>query len=112
MEPMKLDEIPDEVFLEDIYDLTENIPKEFPTWLKQIERQIGVKAEHIRFTDFVENTDNEESNEEFVGYFYEVLNGQMYRYSAENDILTIIPVDKKQLTMQDTFSLRVLHLLK
>ncbi|GIJ96772.1 hypothetical protein CAPN001_13410 [Capnocytophaga stomatis] len=112
MEPMKLDEIPDEIFLEDIYDLTENIPKEFPTWLKQIEQQTGVKAEYIRFTDFVENVDDEESSEEFVGYFYAMPNQQMYRYSSENDILTIIPVDKKRLTMQDTFSLRVLHLLK
>lgn len=111
MNPMKLDEIPDEIFLEDIYDLTKNIPKEFPTWLKQIETATETPPQYIFFTDFVENTDNEESNEEFVGYFYDKLHQKMYQYSAENDILTITFVDKEKLTMQDTFSLKVLHLL-
>lgn len=112
MEPKKLEEIPDEVFLADIEDLTNGIPVEFPTWLGQIEAQIGVEAEHIRFTDFVENNDDKASSEEFCGYFYDLKNEQMYSYSVENDVLTAKSVDKNQLTMQDTFSLRVLHLLK
>lgn len=111
MKPIDLDDITDEVFLADIDDLTKNIPKEFPTWLLQIEQTTGAKPCHIRFTDFVENVDNETSDEEFAGYFYDIFAKQMYQYSATNDILSITAVDKERLTVRDTFSLKVLHLL-
>ena len=86
-------------------------PKNSPLGFCKSNKQLGAKPCHIRFTDCVENVDDETSDEEFAGYFYDIFAKQMYQYSATNDILSITAVDKERLTMRDTFSLKVLHLL-
>ncbi|MDO4228901.1 MAG: hypothetical protein Q4C98_03740 [Capnocytophaga sp.] len=111
MKPIEFDDIPDEVFIEDILELTESINDEFPQWLTAIEKKLGVNPAHIRFTNFVENTDDETSPIEFAGYFYDVFSQKMYEYQQEKAIFTFWQVDIKTLTIKDTHSLRVLHLL-
>ncbi|GIZ15825.1 hypothetical protein [Capnocytophaga catalasegens] len=112
MEPIAFDDIPDEVFLEDIYELTESIKNDFPAWLKVIVEQLGGNANTIRFTDFVENTDDEASPIEFAGYFYDISTRKMYQYTVIDSQFAFKLVDLSSLTEQDTFSLKVLHLLQ
>lgn len=112
MEPIAFDEIPDEVFLEDIYELTDSIKDEFPAWLKIITEQLGGNTDSIRFTDFVENTDDEASPIEFVGYFYDISTRKMYEYTVIDSQFAFKLVDLSSLTVKDTFSLKVLHLLQ
>lgn len=112
MEPIAFDDIPNEVFLEDIYELAESIKDEFPAWLKVIVEQLGGNANTIRFTDFVENTNDQVSPIEFAGYFYNLSTRKMYEYTVIDNQFTFKQVDLNSLMVQNTFSLKVLHLLK
>lgn len=112
MEPIAFDDIPDEVFLEDIYELTAMIKDDYPAWLKVIAEQLGSNAGAIRFVDFVENTDDKASPLAFAGYFYDLSTRKMYEYTVIDSQFAFKQVDLSSLTVQDTFSLKVLHLLQ
>jgi len=86
MEPIILNNISDEVFLDDIKELTQEFPIEFPNLFKQIK-------------DY------------FYGYLFEILSRKMYKYSFEKDKSKFEEVNISSLTLKDTFSIKVLHLL-
>ena len=52
---MELEDIPNEVFLEDIRDLTQAFPLEFPRQFQQIKDYLGIDEQHIHIADFVED---------------------------------------------------------
>ncbi len=53
MEPIELQDIPNEVFLEDIQELTQAFPLEFPHLFQQIKDYLGIEEKNIYITDFV-----------------------------------------------------------
>ncbi|PJK10201.1 hypothetical protein CO608_05890 [Lysobacteraceae bacterium NML08-0793] len=112
MEPMNFEDISDEVFIEDIMELTQSLADEFPQWFKTIEQRLAVDSAQIRFTDFVENNDDVDSPIEFAGYFYELSERKMYQYTVESGVFDFAHVDMHTLSVRDTFSIKVLHLLK
>lgn len=108
MEPIILNNIPDEVFLDDIKELTQEFPIEFPNLFKQIKDYLNVDTQNIYITDFVEDENNSDC---FYGYFFDILNRKMYKYSFERDKPKFEEVNISSLTLKDTFSIKVLHLL-
>ena len=108
MEPIILNNIPDEVFLDDIKELTQEFPIEFPNLFKQIKDYLNVDKQNIYITDFVEDENN---NDYFYGYLFEILSRKMYKYSFEKDKSKFEEVNISSLTLKDTFSIKVLHLL-
>ncbi|MBH5328834.1 hypothetical protein H9Q10_04030 [Eikenella sp. S3360] len=108
MEPVELQDIPNEVFLEDIQDLTQAFPREFPHLFQQIKDYLGIAEKHIYITDFVEDQNQEDS---FYGYFFDALNRKIYHYAFEGEKTAFHEADMAALTMRDTFSIKVLHLL-
>ncbi|MDK7353290.1 hypothetical protein [Rothia aeria] len=108
MEPIILNNIPDEVFLDDIKELTQEFPIEFPNLFKQIKDYLNVDTQNIYITDFVEDENN---NDYFYGYLFEILSRKMYKYSFEKDKSKFEEVNISSLTLKDTFSIKVLHLL-
>ena len=55
MEPIILNNIPDEILLDDIKELTQEFPIEFPNLFKQIKDYLNVDTQNIYITDFVED---------------------------------------------------------
>ena len=108
MEPIILNNIPDEVFLDDIKELTQEFPIEFPNLFKQIKDYLNVDTQNIYITDFVEDENN---SDYFYGYLFEILSRKMYKYSFEKDKSKFEEVNISSLTLKDTFSIKVLHLL-
>ncbi len=108
MEPIELQGIPNEVFLEDIQELTQAFPLEFPHLFQQIKDYLGIDQKHIYITDFVEDENQEDC---FYGYFFDALNRKIYHYAFERKKTTFREADITALTMRDTFSIKVLHLL-
>lgn len=108
MQPIDFNDMPDEVFLEDIFDLTDWFPKEFPSLFEKIKSAIGIDEKYLYLTDFVEN---ECKDNHYYGYIFNVLNQQYYTYAFENKHSKITPVASETLTLKDTFSLKVKHLL-
>lgn len=53
MEPIELQDIPNEVFLEDIQELTQAFPLEFSHLFQQIKDYLGIEEKNIYITDFV-----------------------------------------------------------
>lgn len=47
METIELQDIPNEVFLEDIQELTQAFPLEFPHLFQQIKDYLGIDQKHI-----------------------------------------------------------------
>jgi len=82
MEPIILNNIPDEILLDDIKELTQEFPIEFPNLFKQIKDYLNVDTSR-----------------------------KMYKYSFEKDKSKIEEVNISSLTLKDTFSIKVLHLL-
>ncbi|WP_153708995.1 hypothetical protein [Eikenella corrodens] len=105
---MELEDIPNEVFLEDIQDLTQAFPLEFPRQFQQIKDYLGIDEQHIHITDFVEDQNREDC---FYGYFFDALNRKIYEYAFEGEKIMFREADIAALTMRDTFSIKVLHLL-
>lgn len=108
MEPIILNNIPDEVFLDDIKELTQEFPIEFPNLFKQIKDYLNVDTQNIYITDFVEDENN---SDYFYGYLFDILSRKMYKYSFEKDKSKFEEVNISSLTLKDTFSIKVLHLL-
>ncbi|QMT37624.1 hypothetical protein [Neisseria sicca] len=108
MESIELQGIPNEVFLEDIQELTQAFPLEFPHLFQQIKDYLGIDQKHIYITDFVEDENQEDC---FYGYFFDTLNRKIYHYAFEGEKTTFREDDIAALTMRDTFSIKVLHLL-
>ena len=108
MESIILDNIPNEVFLDDIKELTQEFPIEFPNLFKRIKDYLNVDTQNIYITDFVEDENN---NDYFYGYLFEILSRKMYKYSFEKDKSKFEEVNISSLTLKDTFSIKVLHLL-
>ena len=108
MEPIILNNIPDEVFLDDIKELTQEFPIEFPNLFKQIKDYLNVDTQNIYITDFVEDENN---SDYFYGYLFDILSRKMYKYSFEKDKSKYEEVNISSLTLKDTFSIKVLHLL-
>ena len=108
MESIILDNIPNEVFLDDIKELTQEFPIEFPNLFKQIKDYLNVDTQNIYITDFVEDENN---SDYFYGYLFEILSRKMYKYSFEKDKSKFEEVNISSLTLKDTFSIKVLHLL-
>ena len=108
MEPIILNNIPDEVFLDDIKELTQEFPIEFPNLFKQIKDYLNVDTQNIYITDFVEDENNSDC---FYGYLFAILSRKMYKYSFEKDKSKFEEVNISSLTLKDTFSIKVLHLL-
>ena len=82
MEPIILNNIPDEVLLDDIKELTQEFPIEFPNLFKQIKDYLNVDTQNIYITDFVEDENN---SDYFYGYLFDILSRKMYKYSFEKD---------------------------
>ena len=108
MESIILDNIPNEVFLDDIKELTQEFPIEFPNLFKRIKDYLNVDTQNIYITDFVEDENN---SDYFYGYLFEILSRKMYKYSFEKDKSKFEEVNISSLTLKDTFSIKVLHLL-
>ena len=108
MEPIILNNIPDEVFLDDIKELTQEFPIEFPNLFKQIKDYLNVDTQNIYITDFVEDENN---SDYFYGYLFDILSRKMYKYSFEKDKSKFEEVNISSLTLKNTFSIKVLHLL-
>lgn len=108
MESIELQDIPNEVFLEDIQDLTQAFPLEFPHLFQQIKDYLGIDQKHIYITDCVEDENQEDC---FYGYFFDALNRKIYHYAFEGEKTVFQEADIAALTMRDTFSIKVLHLL-
>ena len=108
MEPIILNNIPDEILLDDIKELTQEFPIEFPNLFKQIKDYLNVDTQNIYITDFVEDENN---SDYFYGYLFDILSRKMYKYSFEKDKSKFEEVNINSLTLKDTFSIKVLHLL-
>ena len=67
MEPVAFDDIPLEIFLEDIMDLTRLFPEDFPAEFAKMAARIGVEKQHLFITDFIEDT-REHVVEHYLGY--------------------------------------------
>ena len=50
MEPVAFDDIPLEIFLEDIMDLTRLFPEDFPAEFAKMAARIGVEKQHLFIT--------------------------------------------------------------
>lgn len=108
MKTVTLDDISEEVFLDDIKELTQEFPIEFPKLFKQIKEYLNIDEQNIYITDFIEDENN---SNYFYGYLFDALNRKMYQYSFEKNKAKFKEVDINSLTLKDTFSIKVLHLL-
>ena len=108
MQPVALDNIPDEVFLEGITQLTELFPVWFPQSFKILCESLNADSGDVLITDFVEDENDENW---YAGYAYDRRNKKMYDYTFDHGRAQIHEVATDSLTMRDTFSVRVLHLL-
>lgn len=108
MQPVELDDIPDEVFLEDIFELTATFADESPALFNIMCASLSIAPEDLLITDFVEDENDENK---CAGYAYDRRNKKMYDYTFDHDRVHICEVAIDSLTVRDTFSVRVLHLL-
>ena len=108
MQPVELNDIPDEIFLEDIAELTEHFPVCFPQSFKILCECLNADSSDVLITDFVEDENDAETYE---GLAYDRRRKKMYAYLFDHDRVQINEVAIDSLTMRDTFSVRVLHLL-
>lgn len=109
MEPIQLDQIPDNIFIQDIEELTEEFRAEFPHFFNEIKNYLNINIECIYITDFIED---ERKINHFYGYFYNVCDRKFYYYEFKGNNSKFKEVEVSSLTMKDSFSIRVLHLLK
>ena len=103
-----LNDIPDEVFLEGITQLTELFPVWFPQSFKILCESLNADSGDVLITDFVEDQNDEEIYE---GFAYDRRRKKMYAYLFDHNRAQIHEVATDSLTMRDTYSVRVLHLL-
>ena len=108
MQPVALDNIPDEVFLEDIFELTVALAEELPALFNIMCASLSIAPEDLLITDFVEDENDENW---YAGYAYDRRNKKMYDYTFDQDRAQIHEVAIDSLTMRDTYSVRVLYLL-
>ncbi|MFC2562318.1 MAG: hypothetical protein ACFNS8_04755 [Kingella oralis] len=108
MQPVALNDIPDEVFLEDIFELTVALAEELPALFNIMCASLSIAPEDLLITDFVEDQNDEEIYE---GFAYDRRRKKMYAYLFDHDRVQVHEVATDSLTMRDTFSVRVLHLL-
>ncbi len=108
MQPVALNDIPDEVFLEDIFELTAALAEELPALFNIMCASLSIAPEDLLITDFVEDQNDEEIYE---GFAYDRRRKKMYAYLFDHDRVQVHEVATDSLTMRDTFSVRVLHLL-
>lgn len=108
MEPKRLEDIPHDIFIQDIKELTENFSIEFPKIFKEIQEKLNISSSDLFITDFIEN---QKFPEQYTGYIFDKHNKKMYDYTIKNKNLTIYEVDRSLLTTDDTYSVIVLDLL-
>ncbi|WP_325197215.1 hypothetical protein [Kingella oralis] len=108
MQPVALNDIPDEIFLEGITQLTELFPVWFPQSFKILCESLNADSGDVLITDFVEDQNDEEIYE---GFAYDRRRKKMYAYLFDHNRAQINEVATDSLTMRDTYSVRVLHLL-
>ena len=66
MQPVALNDIPDEVFLEDIFELTVALAEELPALFNIMCASLSIAPEDLLITDFVEDQNDEEIYEGFA----------------------------------------------
>ena len=66
MQPVALDDIPDEVFLEDIFELTATFADESPALFNIMCASLSIAPEDLLITDFVEDENDAETYEGFA----------------------------------------------
>ena len=75
MQPVALDNIPDEVFLEDIFELTAALAEELPALFNIMCANLSIAPEDLLITDFVEDENDENW---YAGYAYDRRNKKMH----------------------------------
>ena len=105
MKPIELDKIPDDIFIQDIKELTESFAIEFPDVFKQLLTELNVSKDNLFITDFIEN---QKIANLYTGYVFDKTHKKMYDYTIKNKKLSIFEVDIKKLTTENTYSIRVL----
>ena len=87
MDPLILNNISDEVFLDDIKELTQEFPIEFPNLFKQIKDYLNVDTQNIYITDFVEDENN---SDYFYGYFFDILSRKIHLRKINQNLKKLI----------------------
>ena len=105
MKPIELDQIPDDIFIQDIKELTESFSIEFSDIFKQLLIELNVSKDNLFITDFIEHQKIADS---YTGYVFDKTHKKMYDYTIKNKKLSIFEVDIKKLTTKNTDSIRVL----
>ncbi|EGY62374.1 MULTISPECIES: hypothetical protein [unclassified Neisseria] len=105
MKPMELDEMPNDIFIQDIKELTESFSIDFPNVFRQLLTELNVSKDNLFITDFIENQKIANS---YTGYVFDKTHKKMYDYTIKNKKLSFFEVDIKKLTTKDTDSIRVL----
>lgn len=105
MKPIELDKIPNDIFIQDIKELTEGFAIEFPDVFKQLLTELNVSKDNLFITDFIEN---QKIANLYTGYVFDKTHKKMYDYTIKNKKLSIFEVDIKKLTTENTYSIRVL----
>ncbi|WP_107812541.1 hypothetical protein [Neisseria sicca] len=105
MKPIELDEIPNDIFIQDIKELTHSFSIEFPDIFKQLLIELNVSKDNLFITDFIEHQKIADS---YTGYVFDKTHKKMYDYTIKNKKLSIFEVDIKKLTTKNTDSIRVL----
>ena len=98
MKPIELDEMPNDIFIQDIKELTESFSIDFPDVFRQLLTELNVSKDNLFITDFIEN-------QKIV---FDKTHKKMYDYTIKNKKLSFFEVDIKKLTTKDTDSIRVL----
>ena len=55
MKPIELDEMPNDIFIQDIKELTESFSIDFPDVFRQLLTELNVSKDNLFITDFIEN---------------------------------------------------------
>ena len=105
MKPIELDEMPNDIFIQDIKELTESFSIEFPDIFKQLLIELNVSKDNLFITDFIEHQKIADS---YTGYVFDKTHKKMYDYTIKNKKLSIFEVDIKKLTTKNSDSIRVL----
>jgi hypothetical protein len=105
MKSIELDEIPNDIFIQDIKELTESFSIEFPDIFKQLLIELNVSKDNLFITDFIEHQKIADS---YTGYVFDKTHKKMYDYTIKNKKLSIFEVDIKKLTTKNSDSIRVL----
>lgn len=68
MKPIELDEMPNDIFIQDIKELTESFSIDFPDVFRQLLTELNVSKDNLFITDFIENQKIANS---YTGYIFD-----------------------------------------